>query len=505
MLLSVLLASVTGIKKIDSGKEHKDVEITFLSTDSKKKQTGGMFICLCGNNADGHQYAQEALANGAIAIVTERALSLPAHAIQIQVSDTRLALAQISAAFYRNPSKYMQVIALTGTNGKTTTSYLLASILEKAGKRVGVIGTLGVRYAGRYYPSDLTTPDPIYLQKTLAEMLACGIEYVVMEVSAHALYYKKTDGIYFTACIFTNFTQDHLDFFKTMEEYKRAKQRLFSLESCGKAILNGDEETGRAFARLRERGSVFECEKLLERRTVFYGLHTPADTFAVITDESLHGSECMLNLNDKLCRISLSLTGRHNVYNALAAATCAAELGISVSSIAEGLNAIKTVTGRLERIGSYNGGEIYVDFAHTPDGLSKCLDALRGYCKGRLICLFGCGGNRDKSKRPIMGETAAKKADFSVLTSDNPRYEDPLDIISAIERGHRRFSVKYVVVPDRKKAIFYAMDMLKTGDILLVAGKGGEEYQEIMGIKYEFNDKDTIKTVLEQKGETHSI
>ena len=225
-----------------------------------------------------------------------------------------------------------------------------------------------------------------------------------------------------------------------------------------------------------------------------------ADAFAIVTDESLSGSACMMNINDTLCRVSLRLLGEHNVYNALAAATCAVELGVSARHVAAGLNGLKEVEGRLQRIGCFQGGEIYVDFAHTPDGLQRTIDTLKKHCKGRLICLFGCGGNRDKTKRPIMGEIVAKKADFAILTSDNPRYEDPLDIIAGIEKGYRRFSAKYVIVPDRKRAIDYGIDILQNGDVLLVAGKGGEQYQEIMGIKYPFNDHDIIAKTLFEKG-----
>ena len=256
------------------------------------------------------------------------------------------------------------------------------------------------------------------------------------------------------------------------------------------AIFNGDDETGREFAAMRENA------KNRSEKTYVYGLNTPSDAFAVITDERIDGTECLFNVNDKLCRVEIPMLGRHNVYNALAAATCAVELGIKLSSVSLGLSALKSVNGRLQRIGGYRGGEIFVDFAHTPDGLEKSLEALRPHCKGRLICLFGCGGNRDKAKRPLMGEVVAKKSDFAVLTSDNPRYEDPLDIIGDIEKGYRRFSVRYVVVPDRKKSIAYALDFLKDGDILLVAGKGGETYQEILGIKYPFNDNAIIEKMI---------
>lgn len=467
----------------------EEVKIETLVTDSRCRVKNGLFFCLTGERNDGHLYAAEAVRNGCVAIVTERALSL--NVAQIQVKSARKALAEFSSVFHGKPSDGLKIIGITGTNGKTTTAYMLASVLQRDGKKVGIIGTLGVRYDGKTVPSDLTTPDPVELQATLADMRDCGVEYVVMEVSAHALYYKKIEGIVFQACIFTNFTQDHLDFFEDMSAYKDAKKELFTKERCKMAILNGDDEVGREIAKESEEAGA---------ESMIYGMQTPTDSFMIVTEESLFGSECVLNIDDRLSRISLAMPGMHNVYNALAAATCAVNLGIPMRSIAQGLTEIKGVEGRLERVCAYNGGEIFVDFAHTPDGLGKSLDALRPHCKGRLICLFGCGGNRDKTKRPIMGESVAKKSDFAILTSDNPRYEDPLDIISEIEKGYRRFSVCYVVVPDRKRAIDYALDFLKEGDLLLVAGKGGEHYQEIMGIKYPFNDHDIIKKLLEKKG-----
>lgn len=473
-------------------------EIESLSADSRTVKRGSLFFCLTGGKTDGHAFAKEAVAKGAVAIVTEREIQTDVP--QFLVPDTRLALSLVANAFYGYPSERMKVVGITGTNGKTTTANMLRSIWEAQGKKAGVIGTLGVCYGDNKRASSLTTPDPIELQKTLAEMSVGGVECVAMEVSAHALHYNKTSGVRFAACIFTNLTQDHLDFFRSMREYENAKKKLFANEVCPIAVLNGDDLVGRRFGVTRETIGgelpVFE-----QGKTVYYGLDTPAEAFAVITDESLGGTECMFNVNDKLCRVSLALTGRHNVYNALAAATCAIELGAEPIDVSKGLASLKRVRGRLERVGSFQGGEIFVDFAHTPDGLQKSIEALRLHCKGKLVCLFGCGGNRDKSKRPIMGEVAAKKCDFSVLTSDNPRYEDPLDIISEIEKGYRRFSMKYVVVPDRKKAIEYALERLQKGDVLLVAGKGGEEEQEIMGIKYPFDDNDIIEKIIKEKKE----
>ncbi len=487
MRLSRLIESINGRVLYTNGEWER--EINSLCVDSRKAENSSLFFCLTGGKKDGHAYAGEAVKRGAVALVVERelAISLP----QILVGDCREALGVLASVFYGNPTEKLTVVGITGTNGKTTTSYMLENIFKKSGRKTGVIGTLGVKYDEEVENGGLTTPDPIELQAALAKMLRAGVEVVVMEVSAHALYYKKTVGVRFSACIFTNLTQDHLDFFPSMQAYREAKERLFSTAVCPLAVVNGDDEIGRELGRARQK---------LGGKTVYYGLLTPADAFAVLTDEGLKRTECMLNINDKLCRVSLSLVGRHNVYNALAAATCAVEFGVETGKVAQGLSGLKGVRGRLEWTASYRGGEIYVDFAHTPDGLEKSLQALRRYCKGRLICLFGCGGNRDRAKRPLMGEVVAKRSDFSILTSDNPRYEDPLDILAEVEKGYRRFSSRYVIVPDRERAIAYALEFLRAGDVLLIAGKGGEEYQEIMGIKYPFDDHAKVIDYIQGKG-----
>ena len=490
MRLSKLIERLAHVEIIYNGEWER--EVTSLCMDSRKLQKGGVFFCISGGKIDAHEFVKEVEQKGAVAIIAQRKVEtkLPLFIVE----DTRKTISLLASIFYGEPSKRLKIIGITGTNGKTTTSYMLSSILEKAGKKVGVIGTLGVAYGKKILPANLTTPDPIELHERLAEMVFYGIEYVVMEVSAHSLYYRKVEGISFVACVFTNFTQDHLDFFMDMNKYKEAKLALFTPEICPIAILNGDDEVGRELGKMRER---------LGGDNLFYGLDTPSDCFAIITNATLRGTECMFNLNDKLSRVRLKMLGLHNVYNALAAAACAEALGEGLR-ISEGLSSLDGVKGRLEWIKNDNRVEVYVDFAHTPDGLAKSLDTLKKYCKGRLICLFGCGGNRDKSKRAVMGETAAKKTDFTILTSDNPRYEDPLDIITDIEKGYRRFSTRYVIVPDRKLAIGYALEFMRKEDILLIAGKGGEEYQEIMGIKYPFNDQDIVEKLLEQKGKNLS-
>ena len=492
MRLSTLVKNLQGELLYKGNNWEREVE--FLCHDTQTNCKGGLFFCLSGGVCDGHAYAEQAVKKGAVALVVEKQLNLPVP--QFLVEDTRKALSLAAAIYYGSPAEHLKIIGVTGTNGKTTTAHMLASILRAAGKKVGVIGTLGIEYGKVQKPSALTTPDPIALHKAFAEMFLEGVEYVVMEVSAHALYYKKVCGVPFCACIFSNLSQDHLDFFPNMTAYKNAKTALFSPQTCALAIVNGDDETGREIVKMREN---------IGAKTACYGLTSPADAFAIVTDAGLGKTECVFNLNDELLRVSLRFTGVHNVYNALSAAVCAKQLGIDSHDIAQGLHEIKGVNGRLEWVATYDGADIFVDFAHTPDGLEKTLDALRLHCKGRLICLFGCGGNRDKTKRAPMGETVAKKSDFAVLTADNPRYEDPLDIIAEIEKGYRRFSQKYVVVPIRERAIEYALERLQPRDILLVAGKGGERYQEIMGIKYAFNDNDIIKKWIEKNRESDGV
>ena len=480
MLLGELLQGIA----YERVSRFEDREIAGITTDSKHVMKGDLFVCFSGGEHDGHEYAAEALAAGASALAVERELPLPAP--QIVVRDGRKAAGEIAAAFYGHPEEKLKVIGVTGTNGKTTTCHMLASILTAAGKECGIIGTLGIRYANREISPDLTTPDPPYLYKIFADMAEAGVEYVVMEVSAHALYFGKVDGVRFEAGIFTNFTEDHLDFFKTMDAYAAAKEKLFEKGRCRFSVFNFDDAEGRKIAA--------SCDNAYS-----YALENPADVFAVDIRENFDGCSYVINLFDELYDIRLNMAGLHNVYNSMAAAECAKLLGVSTPVIASGLSGLKSVRGRLEHVAQVNGADIFVDFAHTPDGLEKSLTALKRHCEGRLICVFGCGGNRDAFKRPIMGEIAASNADFTVLTSHNPRYQDPFDIILQIEPGVRLHSDKYVIVVDRESAIEYAIDMLAPGDVLLIAGKGGETYQEIMGVRHIYSDVSAVKGVLEGK------
>lgn len=456
-------------------------QITGLCTDSKKVKNGDLFICYAGKRVDSHCFYKQAEENGARAFICERRLdtSLP----QIIVKSGRYAIAQAARAFYGFADEKLKIVGVTGTNGKTTTTFMLKSIFEAAGKKCALIGTLGIEYCGKSIAPELTTPDPIFLHSVLADMAACGVEYVFMEVSAHALYFGKTEGITFEAGIFTNCTQDHLDFFGDMKSYAECKKQLFRNGACKNIISNADDKTGLEI--------IHGC-----KGAISYGLNNPADVFAVNVKERLSGTSFVINLFDELYDIRLCLPATHNVYNALAAASCASVLGIKIEDIAQGLRNLVCVPGRLERVARYNGGEIFIDFAHTPDGLEKSLGALRRLCSGKLYCLFGCGGNRDRLKRPLMGAVAAKYADFCIITSDNPRYEDAYDIICEIEEGIRPSGKKYVTVTDRATATEYAVRLLEKGDILLVAGKGGETYQEILGIKHSYNDGEVIKKII---------
>ncbi len=458
-----------------------EIEIKGLCADSHKVVKGDLFFCYKGGKHDSHDSAKEAVARGAAAVVCERVLDVSVP--QIIVGDGRACMARIARIFYGYADKKLKIYAVTGTNGKTTTTYMLDAIFSAGGFKTGIIGTLGISYCERFIAPELTTPDPIYLHSVFSDMVQCGVDVVFMEVSAHALYFGKTRGITFEAGIFTNCTQDHLDFFGNMKDYAKCKKSLFSTEKCRHMVINSDDSLG--------------LEILSENPSaVSYGIDNPADVFAVDIRERINGTSYVINLFDELYEIKLKLPALHNVYNSMAAAACAHLAGIKTSVIAKGLGGLEKVSGRLERVANYNGADIFVDFAHTPDGLEKSLSSLKKLCNGKLYCLFGCGGNRDRTKRPIMGEVAGKYADFCILTSDNPRYEDPYDIICEIEKGLKPSGINYVTVTERDVATEYAIRLLSKGDILLVAGKGGERYQEIMGIKHAYDDNTVIKKII---------
>ncbi len=478
MKLKELLESLKYEKIIGN----EQTEISGLCADSRLVKKGDLFFAYKGSKHDSHGDICEAIENGAVAVICERQTE-NCKITQIITDNGRAQIAPAARAFYGFADKKLKLVAVTGTNGKTTTTHMLKGIFVAAEKNVGVIGTLGIEYCGKFIAPELTTPDPIFLHSVFADMVSAGVEYVFMEVSAHALYYDKINGLTFETGIFTNCTQDHLDFFKNMRDYAKCKKLLFKDGRCKRAVINSDDKLG--------------IELISEvKGAVSYGIENPADVFAVDIHENIDGTAFVLNLSDELYEIKLCLPALHNVYNAMAAAACAKLFGIKINVIAKGLNDIKTVAGRLERVAKYNGADIFVDFAHTPDGLEKSLQALKKLCRGKLYCLFGCGGNRDRTKRPVMGGVAAKYSDFLIITSDNPRYEDPYDIITEIEAGVKPYGKDYVTVTEREVATEYAIELLCEGDILLVAGKGGEQYQEIAGIKHSYNDNTIIKNII---------
>lgn len=476
MILSKLIRDLKVKKTI--GKT--DVEIKNIVIDSKLASKNALFICISGTGFDGHDYIRQAENYGASAIITEK--ECDCKATQIIVENTRVAMSVLAAEFYGHADKKMKIVGITGTNGKTTTTYILKNILEKAGLKCGIIGTLGVIYGDVYREPTLTTPDPLDLHEIFADMHKSGIKVVVMEVSAHALFLDKVEGINFEVGIFTNLTQDHLDFFENLENYKKAKMKLFENGRCKFVVSNSDDEVG------------LEIIKTV-KNAVSYGIDNPADVFAVNINESDSGTEYFINLFDRVYEIKTPLIGRFNVYNSLAAATASALLGVKTDAAEIGLSDIKTVSGRMEKVYGEKF-DVFIDYAHTPDGLKKSLESLKCLCKKRLICVFGCGGNRDVGKRRLMGKISGEIADFTVITSDNPRYEEPMKIIGEIEKGMMEATKNYVIVQNRTEGIKYALDYAKDGDTVLIAGKGSERYQEILGTKHIYNDKDAVKEIL---------
>lgn len=457
-----------------------DLEIKDVVCDSKAVTSGGLFICIKGGNFDGHLYVRQAEQYGAVCVVVEKMVDT--SLTQVIVKDTRKAMSIIASNLYERPEKDLNLIGVTGTNGKTTTSHLIGSILNNYGINCGIIGTLGTFYNQEYVNPSLTTPDPLVLFKLFREMVDSGVKAVVMEVSAHASYLSKLEGLEFEVGVFTNLTQDHLDFFGNMQAYKEAKFNFFRNNKVKYAVINSDDSLG------------LELGKIV-KKPVYYGMDNPADVFAIdleFTDEKTH---FIINLFDNIYMTKINLKGRFNVYNALACATTCALLNVPTKKIIEGLSIAGQVSGRLQTI--YNDKfSVVVDYAHTPDGLEKCLTAVKEGCKGRVICVFGCGGNRDAEKREIMGEVSGKIADFTILTTDNPRYEEPMDIIWQIEKGVLKNTKNYLLIQDRKEAIEYAICMAKKKDVILIAGKGSEQYQEVLGIKKPYNDKDTVEEIL---------
>lgn len=453
-------------------------EITSLRINADECMAGSLFIALKGGSHDGADFAMDAVARGAVAVLCERKIE---GVKTVVVGNARKTMAKIAAEFYGNPAKNLKLIAVVGTNGKTTTSTLIARSLEKLGRKTVNIGTLGVNFNGRDEETGFTTPDPIELHRILGEAADNGAEYAVMEVSAHAIYYKKIYGLTFEIAVFTNLTQDHLDFFGTMENYAAVKKSFFTDGYAKLSIVNVDDPTGREIAR----DSKFT--------TFTYGLENPADVFAI--DVRTTGElEYTANVMDAVCRIKTRLHGKFNAYNTLAALATVVLLGCDIRTAAELINSAEEVKGRYNVI--KGAKTVIIDYAHTPDGLKNVLRTARESCRGRVISVFGCGGNRDASKRRIMGEISGAIADFTVVTTDNSRFEDPYSIMEEIAAGVESCGGMLQKIRDREDAIRYAVDYASCRDVIVVAGKGAEDYIDERGEKRSYSDYESVKRAL---------
>lgn len=466
-----------------------ETEVTFVSSDSRKIEKNAAFVCLSGLKADGRDYIPSAFEKGAVVAVCEAAPR--GDYPYVLVENTRAALPVLLSNLYGHPEKsFERIIGITGTNGKTTTSFMLKSIFEAAGHKTGLIGTTKYLVGNEEFKVDksaafLTTPDPELLFALFAEMRKKGVDTVIMEASSHALALKKLTGVPFDLGIFTNLTRDHIDFHKTMEEYLEAKKQLFFVAKKG--IFNGDDPafssvTSGVTADVTRYGRSGECDYLAER----------------ILSHDDHGIRYLLKAPDGEWEVSLPISGEFNVYNSLSAVAAARSCDIPMTAVLEGLSAMEGVKGRIERIPTKTPFSVFIDFAHTPDALENILSTLRGFTKGRLVCLFGCGGDRDKTKRPLMGEIACKMSDFVIVTSDNCRSEKKEDIIRDILVGVEGKGTPFVSITDRTEAIRYAIDHAAEGDVILLAGKGHEEYEIDNTGKHDYSEK---KIVLEYIGD----
>ncbi|UCF92804.1 MAG: UDP-N-acetylmuramoyl-L-alanyl-D-glutamate--2,6-diaminopimelate ligase [Desulfobacterales bacterium] len=487
-----------------------DPEIGSIHCRAQDVQPGGLFVALKGQRADGHDFIEEALARGAAAVVTQNPAGTPRvnggndspprdDPISVQVTDTRAALASMAARFYENPSERLTLIGITGTNGKTTTSYLIESILSTAGLAVGVIGTINYRYAGQTFTNPMTTPESLDLQRILAEMVRARVTHVVLEASSHAIELQRIKNCRFAVGVFTNLSQDHLDFHGDMQSYWNTKKRLFTeYLNAGRprasttAVINCADAKGR------------ELAAMLPMRVLTTGRTPDCLITASATHCDLSGIHGNITTPAGHFDFHSRLVGNHNLENILCATGVGLALNLPLNVIPAGLQRVAAVPGRLEQIPNATGRHVYVDYAHTPDALENVLSALKAVTSDRIICVFGCGGDRDNAKRPLMGEIAARLCDLAVITSDNPRTEAPLAIIDQIVSGIKRAQTYpytlaeldadwtargFVIEPDRHRAIRLGIHLTRRGDTVLIAGKGHETYQIIGATRIAFDDR----------------
>ena len=469
------------------------IEILQVSCDSRKVKPGALFFALHGAQADGNTFIEDAVKRGAVAIASEELApkKLKAGVAWIQVREARKMLATTAANFFGHPASALQLVGVTGTNGKTTTTSLVDAIVKASGARTGLFGTIAYHTPLGNYPATNTTPESVDLQGFLAEIRDAGGNYAVLEASSHALSMDRLWGCHFQAAVFTNLTREHMDYHKTFEDYFAAKRRLFEGTGAGApevAILNTDDAYGKQLVGLA-------------KNTVTYGLESEADITTKKFNLSFEGLNFTAHTRNGKLQVTSRLVGRINVYNLLAAIGAAQALGFSNEIIEKGIQNLETVSGRFQLVDQGQPFLVIVDYAHTDDALESLIRTARELNpKGRIITLFGCGGLKDRTKRPVMGEVTGRLSDLTILSSDNPRTEDPLKIISDIVVGLQKTAGKYLIEPDREKAIGVAMDEAQAGDIVLLAGKGHENYQILADRTLEFDDREMARRALRERG-----
>jgi UDP-N-acetylmuramoyl-L-alanyl-D-glutamate--2,6-diaminopimelate ligase len=470
-----------------------ELEIRQVTCDSRKVQPRALFFALHGAKADGNAFIRDAVGRGAVAIVSEETApaAIPASVAWIQVREGRKALAVTAANFFGHPAEALQLVAVTGTNGKTTTTSLVDAIVKASGAKTGLFGTIAYHTPLREYPAPNTTPESADLQGFLAEIRDAGGRFAVLEASSHSLAMDRLWGCHFAAAVFTNLTREHMDYHKTFEDYFAAKKKLFEGTGAGApevAVINTDDEYGKRLTGLA-------------KKTMTYGLESDAEITTKKFQLTFNGLAFTAQTPNGKVQVTSPLVGRINVYNILAAIGAAQALGLSTEIIEGGIRSLENVSGRFQRIDLGQPFFVVVDYAHTDDALENLIRTARELNpKGRIITLFGCGGGKDRTKRPVMGEVTGRLSDLTILSSDNPRDEDPLKIISDIIVGLQKTAGKYLIEPDREKAIGVAMDEARAGDIVLLAGKGHENYQILAERTLEFDDRDMARRALRERG-----
>ncbi|NHC39617.1 UDP-N-acetylmuramoyl-L-alanyl-D-glutamate--2,6-diaminopimelate ligase [Bacillus sp. MM2020_1] len=466
----------------------EDLEITSIENDNRKVQKGSLFICIKGYTVDGHDFAEAAVKNGAAAILAERPIALDVPVILVK--DTTRAMAVLADTFYGQPTKKLHLIGITGTNGKTTTSHLIEKIMVDAGQRTGLIGTMYTKIAEETIETKNTTPESLTLQKTFQQMIDRGVETAVMEVSSHALDLGRVHGCDYDVAVFTNLTQDHLDYHKTMDEYKRAKSLLFAQlgntfnhQHPKFAVLNADDQASEMYSRATA------------AHIVTYGIDMKADIQAKDIQMTSSGTSFNLIIETEIYPVQMQLIGKFSVYNVLASIAASLVSGIEINQIIKSIESVEGVSGRFELVNAGQDFTVIVDYAHTPDSLENVLKTIQHIAKKKVFVIVGCGGDRDRTKRPLMAQIACQWATDPILTSDNPRSEDPLAILKEMEAGVK--GGKYKIIPDRKEAINTAIQQASKDDVVLIAGKGHETYQIIGNIVHDFDDRLVAREAIE--------